>query len=124
VLAVPHTLPHAPQLLLSLSIFVVQPVIPPQLAKPGAHTAHVPPKQDSPVGHTLPHAPQLFASFWKLTHIPMQFVNPGMHGISHNPFVHTSPVGHAVPQAPQLLGSEAMLTQDDPQLVRPATHGP
>jgi hypothetical protein len=55
-----HTLPHAPQLLVSLWVFVVQP-IPRQSAIGGTHTGapHAPFVQTSPAGQPTPHAPQL-----------------------------------------------------------------
>ena len=100
-----HTVPQAPQLLLSvceLTQLPLQSVVP--VAQPQAPIAHT-----RPVGQARPQAPQLAASVWVLTHTRPQSVEPV--GQRQAPIWQVWPVGQAMPQAPQLALLVCVLTQ-------------
>jgi hypothetical protein len=118
-----QTLPHAPQLLESLKIFVSQPsaYLPLQSAKPELHVliAQVPLLQTEVAfgaEQMLPQAPQLLVSkvslvSQPLAYWPSQSANPLLQApIAHTPPLHKAvPLAtkHTLPHAPQLLGSLA-----------------
>jgi hypothetical protein len=83
-----HTLPHEPQLLLSLAVFAQSPS--PRFA-PVAHCvkpvvqAHVPSLQATPPGHAVPHNPQFRLSTQVLTQPASQGVEPTAQLSVHEP---------------------------------------
>jgi hypothetical protein len=123
-----HTLPHAPQLALSLS-----------------RGLQVPPQQVAPAAHLLPQVPQLLASVVVLVQtvplpaghelgptagqpgsvvLPWQHVLGALHGSMgvHTPPLHVVRSGHTLPHAPQLALSLSRGLQAPLQHVAPAAH--
>jgi hypothetical protein len=75
---VSQTLPHPPQLLVSVAVLTSQPFagFPSQSAKPGLHAATVQALLEHPavpfaMTHVWPQAPQSFGSFWVLISQPL-----------------------------------------------------
>jgi hypothetical protein len=102
-----HTVPHAPQLLRSLSVSTH---CPPQLAVPvgQAQTAatHV-----MGAGHATAQLPQLSGSLATSTQLEPHWSCPGGHPpASHAPAAQTWPAAHTVPHVPQLAPSPCTLT--------------
>jgi hypothetical protein len=117
-----HTLPHLPQLFLSLLRLKH---LPEQAVSPALHwtlhwlSMHV----AAPLvgaGQTLPQAPQLARSLLESTHLPPQGTNPALHTKLHwPPLQRGAPLTgalHALSHAPQLEVSVAMSAQ-------PLAHG-
>jgi hypothetical protein len=122
-----HTLPHLPQLLVSLVVFL-----------------HTPPQHVAPAPHLAPQAPQLLGSVVVLVHtvpltagqegaapdqpgrraLPWQHDDGGEHGVMgvQVPLLQVLPPGHTLPQAPQLLASLVVFLHTPPQHVAPAPH--
>jgi len=92
-----QTVPHPPQLFLSVLVSVQVPphrvVVPVQLHEPAVHS--VPPV------HVVPHSPQFFGSLLSSTHDPLQFVLPVPHDVVQAEVSHTSVGLQAVLQPPQ-----------------------
>lgn len=117
-----QTLPHAPQLSLSVAMFthVVPPS--PQSPNPVAH-AHCPPLHTMLASHAWPQAPQWFASVWVLVQTLLQRLSPLAQ--PQVPLSQASyPFVQGVPQRPQLRGSlvvsvHSPLQQDAPPHVSP-----
>lgn len=138
-LAVLHTSPHAPQLLVFV-MSVSQPLatLLSQFAWPESHLiVHVDPTQ-LPVPpawlHALPQPPQLFVSLVVLISQPLatllsQFAYPALHATEHFEAAHVGValfVLHAWPHPPQFFGSVVMVVSQPfaallSQLAVPAT---
>ena len=116
-----HTLPHAPQLAVSVERFTHAP---PQFVVPVGHVAtHVLLTHAWPAAHAWPHAPQLTVSVERFTHAPPQFVVPVGHVVTHVLLTHARPAKHAWPHAPQLAVSDVRFAQTPPpQSVWPVEH--
>jgi hypothetical protein len=123
-----HTLPHLPQLLASLVVFLQAPL-----------------QQVVPAAHLRPQEPQLFESVVVLVHtvplpaghelgptagqpgsvtLPWQHVDGELHGLMgvQTPLAHVLPAGHTLPHLPQLLASLVVFLQAPLQHVAPAAH--
>jgi hypothetical protein len=74
----------------------------------------------------LPHFPQLWASLFRFTHDPEQFVSPEGHETTHVPPEHICPWGQLWPHDPQLLGLVFRETHRPEHFVSPEgqTHLP
>jgi hypothetical protein len=94
-----HDLPHVPQLVNDVFVFVSQPFfgLPSQSPNPAVQTgAHTPAEHEVvplALAHTDPHAPQLPASVCRLisqplTTLPSQFAKPASHVIEQAPSEH------------------------------------
>jgi hypothetical protein len=113
-----HTVPQAPQLLLSVAVFTHAP---PHEVVP-AGQAQAPAAQLVPPVQALPQAPQLALSVDVSTQAPPQAVVPA--GQVHTPATQDLPPVQALPQAPQLALSVDVFTQAAPHLVWPAGQPP
>jgi hypothetical protein len=113
----PQTVPHIPQL--SMSVFVSTHA-PPHAVFPIGHTTahdplthdHVPPPMIVPASappHVLPHFPQFALSDFTSTHALPHFVAPLGHW--QLPCTHVAVAGQLVPHLPQLAGSVLVSTQ-------------
>jgi hypothetical protein len=80
-----HVVPHAPQLVESVCVFVQ---MPPHAVVPPAHAAHDPPTHTCPRAQALPHMPQFAASLAVFTHSPLHGVVPVGH-VVHDPLAQT-----------------------------------
>ena len=102
-----HTLPHAPQLALSLVVFTHAPpghcvgVAGPHVVEqtPPEQTHCVAPGGSGCAVQLCAHVPQLFTSDARLTQRPLQSAWPAGH--AHMPFEHCWPCAHVVAHAPQ-----------------------
>ncbi len=128
----PHTLPHEPQLVLSVCVFV-QNGLPPSTLHvwrlPPHENAQLPFEQTWPWAHVLPQPPQLAVSLVVLTHEPLHDVSGDVQKRPHLPPLHTWPGWHWLPQLPQLSKSVCVLVQVPvPQsvcpLAQPTEHCP
>jgi hypothetical protein len=126
---IPQTIPHPPQLLLSVSslthrlphwlkpVLHAIPQLPAHVAVPLAGT-----------GQAVPHPPQLATSLDSLTQAPLQAVNPVPHWSVQLSAAHDAlppPLtggGHTLAHAPQLSGSVASSTHALPHCTRLAAH--
>ena len=115
-----HTLPHAPQLLLSL---LRSRQVPEQFVCPLLHTTvHALLTQACPVGHARLHAPQWALSVRGSRHAPPHRSRPPPHTLEHAPPEHTRPAPQTLPQAPQLALSVLSTRHTPEQFVEPAGH--
>ena len=110
-----HTVPHAPQLLLSVCALTHAP---PHDTRPSPHE-HAPATHVRPAPHALPHAPQLARSVWRSRQTPPQLDRPPPQTTVQAPPEHTWPAGHRVPHAPQWLLSVSRSRHTPLQLVVP-----
>jgi hypothetical protein len=121
-----QTLPHAPQLALSVCSFTHALPHWVRLAPGVQNGAHAPCEQRAPPAavapQTFPQAPQLVGLEARSAHWPLQSVGraPAVH--PHAPFTHCCPPVHARPQAPQLPALVVVSTQAPLQLVVPGAH--
>ncbi len=111
----PHTVPHAPQLKLSLMRFT-HVLVPFAVHIVGAvggheHVAGAPPHVP-PIGQAWPQVPQLAGSFVRFAH-PVVHIVAGAAQVQA-PFTHVSPIGHAFAHVPQFPGSVCVLVQTAP----------
>ena len=120
-----QTLPHAPQLALSVARLMQTPASP-QFSVGGAQV-HVPLVQDVPPLQVVAHEPQFELLDERSTHAPVHAVSappsaPASpeHVAAQAPRLHTWPALHFVTHAPQWVGSLWRSTQTPPQLVWPA----
>ena len=114
----PHTVPQAPQLLLSVAV-VVQ-ALPHATCLPG-HT-HAPAVQLSPAAtHAFPHDPQLALSVANTAQYGAaasegppapQTEDPDGHAAVHAPRTHCPPAPHALPHPPQFCSSSERSAQN------------
>jgi hypothetical protein len=107
-----QTLPHEPQLVLSvwvLTQLLPDPASPPvavhSVRFPWHVTEHLPPPHTVPAEQSVPQPPQFALSEPVFTHDWPQSVEPGPHAVVHWPALHTCVELQAVPQAPQLFES-------------------
>ena len=96
---VPQTLPHAPQLVMSVETFTHVPL---QLTVEGGQllpATHKPATHDCPVAHIFPHVPQLVMSVDTFTHVPLQLTPGGAQLLALQVFVEGSqlPLQHSLP---------------------------
>jgi hypothetical protein len=92
--------PHAPQLVVVVSLTQV----PPQRICPVGHL-HAPAWHVDPPVHAFPQAPQLLSSFCSLTQAPLHAVKPVLHANVHARLTHAGVafatlVVHTLPHAP------------------------
>jgi hypothetical protein len=113
-----HTAPQPPQLLGSVLVLVLQPLLglPVHAAKPALHTTKQVLLEQMAVallapGQTLPQPLQLFGSKRGSTHEPLHATSGEAQLAVHVPLEHTWPVVHLVPHAPQLVASVMKLVQ-------------
>jgi hypothetical protein len=111
-----HTVPHVPQLLLSLVRSTHAPSCW-QKTCPGTEQVQLPPSQNSASGQTTPHAPQLLGSRIRSMHPPAHRDSPV--GQVQLPLTQVFPAPHTVPHAPQLFESVARLTHFPLQRLSP-----
>lgn len=102
--AVPHCVPHAPQLEGSVVVLTHAPA---HNVVGAVHEVwHMPTLHRSPEAQTVPHVPQLVGSFWVSTHAEPQRLTGGNDGVQrHVPPTQISGAVQAVPHPPQLFGS-------------------
>jgi hypothetical protein len=124
-----QTVPHEPQLRLSVERSTHDVALPPKKPKnahavnpllhtmPASPVAHVPPEQTELPLHRVPQEPQLVLSVCVFTHALPHCVSPAPQ--EQLPPLHVAPVGHWWPQLPQLNASVCMLTHALLQLVKP-----
>ena len=109
-----QTVPHPPQLFLSLDVSVQTP--PHAVPVPGH--LHAPDMQCWPPVHATHVAPQCVSSVEVLAHVPSgQSTCGAMHDVLHAEPVQTCPVGHTWPHVPQLSLSVAVSVQVEPHKV-------
>ena len=134
-----QTMPHDPQLLLSVCRFAHMPDAA-QYTVGDTHTVlQVPPEHAVPGPHTVPHAPQLVLLVLSvvshpLVRMPSQFPKPAAQlPIPHVPPVHDgvpwAGVGHALPHAPHVVTDEFRFDSHPfaivpSQFANPALHDP
>jgi len=101
-----HTLPHAPQLAVSLAVSTQAA---PQVVLVAQSSAHTPLSQTCPEPQTLPHAPQFFGSELLSTQAPEHCAYPLLQVTAHFPPEQVATPftvdGQALPHVPQLLRS-------------------
>jgi hypothetical protein len=122
-----QTVPHEPQLRLSVDVSTHEVLLPPKpmnvhAVSPLLHTMPASPDAHLPLEHTalplhrVPQEPQLLLSVCALTHALPHCVSPAPH--AHVPPLHAALVGHWCPQLPQLSASVCVSTHALLQLVR------
>ena len=117
-----QAMPHPPQLLGSVWVFVQKrdPLPPHNVCPAEQTTEQVPLEQVFPAGQTMPHWPQLLGSVFVFTHTPLHTVPPAQKEVTQTPLVQVVPALHTVPQAPQLFWSVCSFTQTLPHITWPA----
>ena len=115
---VAQTLPHSPQLLLSVASSTQAPL---QICwDPGQ--AHCPAMHKAPVAQTFLQEPQFSVSVASSTQAPLQICwNPRQ---AHRPAIHEAPVAQTFSHAPQFAVSVLGFTQSAPHVRPPQEHIP
>jgi hypothetical protein len=108
----PQALPHLPQLVLSVCVFVQKaPASVVHVVSWPHENAHVPLAQTCPVAHVFPQSPQLAGSVDGLMHEPPHVLLGALQKSEHCPELQTWPGWHALPHLPQLSKSELRSAQ-------------
>jgi hypothetical protein len=108
----PQTVPHLPQLVLSVCVLVQNaPASVVHVVSWPQENAHVPPAQTCPVAHCLPQSPQLAGSVDVLMQEPLHVLLGGLQKSEHCPELQTCPAWQALPHLPQLSKSELRSAQ-------------
>jgi hypothetical protein len=122
-----QTVPHAPQLFLSVDVFTQRPE---QSVGAVVGQMQLPPEQCFPPVHTLPQ-PLQFESVPSPTSQPVdallsQFAKDVVHVSPHAPPAQNAfefgPLGHALPHSPQFARSFNVFRHPDAQGIWPAGH--
>jgi hypothetical protein len=110
-----QTMPHAPQLEVSLPRARQAPL---QGVCPLGHTlVHDPLAQTCPAPQARPQAPQFAPSAWRFRQVPLQLVKPGPQTTAQPPATQLCPVGQTRPQLPQFAPSLCRSRQTPEQFV-------